>query len=146
MQHWKTALWISVSISPLYTILTTYIHNSSQPLNNKPFLKKTVKLKHFKGYPLHTNLLQSLHLYCAFLFIHPNIPFPYTHCHTFNFTFHVRQHNHTQFMYCFIRLLDTLFANPFRFINTNVGPITHPYYTNFYSGWCLGMLLRQFWI
>ena len=39
---------------------------------------------------------------------------------------HVRQHNHTHTVYI-------LFANPFCFINTNVGPFTHPYYTRCYD-------------
>ena len=79
---------------------------------------------------------QSLHLYCAFLFIRPNIPFSYTHCHTFDFTFspslqhvvHVRKHNHTQFTYCFIHLCST-----YCFTTHSVYISTPIYYTKWES-------------
>ena len=77
--------------------------------------------------------------YCAFLFIHPNIPFQHRHCYTFASTFHL--HSNTWFLsadtftpsrvlfYPF--MLNLLFAYSINLINTNVGPITHPYYTKF---------------
>ena len=104
-----------------------HIHSNSQPQNNKPLLKKTVKSKRVEGYPIHTTTVTISH--CAFLFIHTNISFQHRHCHTFASTFHnAFTHSNVSF-HPF--MLNLLFAYPIYLINTNVGPTTHPYYTKF---------------
>ena len=87
--------------------------------------------------------LQSLHLHCAFLFILKYLILLHIFSHLrrrtpsphFQHMVHVRQHNHTDTVYILLYsfMLNILFANPFCFINTNVGPFTHPYYTRCYD-------------
>ena len=73
--------------------------------------------------------LQSLHLIAhSYSYTETSIP---VHTLPHHFTFHL--HSNTWFMFAntFISpfMLNIRFANPINFTNTNVGPITHPYYT-----------------
>ena len=71
-----------ISTPLLHTILATYSQQLPTPETTPP------------EEDWHYIQLQSLH--CAFLFIHPNIPFPYAHCHatspSLQHMVHVRKH------------------------------------------------------
>ena len=103
-----------------------HIHSNSQPQNNKPLLKKTVKSKRVEGYPIHTTTVTISH--CAFLFTHPYISFQHRHCHPIASTFHTFTPSNVLF-HPF--MLNLLFAYPINLINTNVGPTIHPFYMKF---------------
>ena len=108
-----------ISTPLLHTILATYSQQLPTPETTPP------------EEDWHYIQLQSLH--CAFLFIHPNIPFPYAHCHatspSLQHMVHVRKHSHPVYVLFYPFMLNILFDNPISLINNNVGPITHPYYT-----------------
>ena len=125
------------------SLLKSHLPN---PWNSKPLLKRTVKLGPFwkllceKATWLlniiynHTPLLRILihtpiHLILVHTLSHLRRRTPSPH---FQHMVHVRQHNHTHTVYILFYsfMLNILFVNPFCFINTNVGPITHPYYTS----------------
>ena len=94
-----------------------HIHSSSQPQNNKPLLKKTLR----RGLPNTYNYTVTTSHFI------PTQTLPHLRLHFSPSLQHDSCPRHTSYVLFHPFMLNLLFAYPIYLINTNVGPINHSY-------------------